>query len=239
MGSDRRLLIGCLDRTALAEVGDADSISALCDRAEHPVPSDVELTVAAVCIRPRFASLARDRLRDTPVAVACATGGFPTPDAPLSERLEQIGAAIDAGADEVDVPLNRFLLDEPDALRGELDAMRAAAGSCTWKAIIETGALEPEEIARAARAAIDAGADFLKTSTGMGPPGATPAAAQTLAELIATAGRPVGLKISGGIRGAGQATGYLDLVRSVLGPAWPAPATFRIGASALLDALLA
>jgi deoxyribose-phosphate aldolase len=239
MDADRRLLIACLDLTALGEDETDASIEALCERAQRPSPGDPGLTVAAVCIWPRLVPLARDRLGGSPVRIACATGGFPVPDEPLRQRMDKIRAAVDAGATEVDVPLNRFLLGEPDALVGELRATREAAGSATWKAIVETGALEPDEIRSAGRSAIGEGVDFLKTSTGKGPPGATPAAAETLAELVAEAGHPVGLKLSGGIRGAGQAVTYLGLVRAVLGDEWPTLATFRIGASALLDALVA
>ncbi len=236
MDADRQLLIACLDLTALGDDETERSIEALCERALHPAD---DLTVAAVCIRPQFIKFARDRLTSKQVRVAAVAGGFPVPDEPLPQRVEQIREAVDAGADEVDVPLNRFLLDEPDALVGELRATREAAGPATWKAILETGALEPDQIVVVAQAAIDAGADFLKTSTGKVAAGATPGAAQLLAERIAAAGRPVGLKVSGGVRGAGQATNYLDLVRTVLGRDWPTPAPFRIGASALLDALLA
>ncbi|MDP9184823.1 MAG: deoxyribose-phosphate aldolase [Actinomycetota bacterium] len=239
MDADRRLLVSCLDLTALGDGETEGSIAALCERAAQPSAEDDQLTVAAVCIWPRFLPLARDRLRGSPVGIACATGGFPVPGEPLEQRVDQIREAIDAGATEVDVPLNRFLLDEPDALRGELTATRGAAGDATWKAILETGALAPEEILTAGRAAIDAGADFLKTSTGKGPPGVTAEAARLVAEVIAEAGRPVGLKLSGGIRGAGRAADYLELVRATLGHDWPSPATFRIGASALLDALVA
>jgi deoxyribose-phosphate aldolase len=237
MNADRQLLTTCLDLTALGNDETERSIEALCERALHP--ADDDLTVAAVCIWPRFVTLARDRLTGTPVRVAAVAGGFPVPDEPLPQRVDQIRAAVDAGADEVDAPLNRFLLDEPDALVGELRATREAAGSATWKTILETGALEPDQIVVVAQAAIDAGADFLKTSTGKVAAGATPGAVQLLAERIVAAGRPVGLKVSGGVRGAGQATSYLELVRTVLGRDWPTPATFRIGASALLDALVA
>jgi len=238
MDADRRLLIACLDLTALGDDEDERSIEALCERAIGPFGDD-ELTVAAVCIWPRSVSLARDRLSATGVRVAVATGGFPLPDAPLPQRIEEIRRAVDAGADEVDVPVNRFLLDEPDALVGELRSTREAAGSATWKAIVETGALEPEQILVVGQAALDAGADFLKTSTGKGTPGATPEAVQLLADLVAGAERPVGIKVSGGIREAGQAGTYLDLVRVTFGRDWPSPRTFRIGASALLDSLVA
>jgi deoxyribose-phosphate aldolase len=173
------------------------------------------------------------------VRVACATGGFPVPDATLADRLRDIEDAVQAGADEVDVPINRFLLGESDALHDELDATRAAAGDAAWKAIVETGVLRPGETSFLADAAIEAGADFVKSSTGKGVPGVTPEAAAILAAAVRDAGRRVGLKLSGGIRGAGQAANYIELVRDVLGPRWPAPDTFRIGASALLAALVA
>jgi deoxyribose-phosphate aldolase len=236
---DRALLIACLDLTSLEDDEDDTAIARLCGRALRPVPEAPDLYVAAVCIWPRWLPLARGLLAGGPVRLACATGGFPVPDAPLGERLGQVEHAVTAGADEVDVPINRFLVDEPDALDGELAATRTAAGRATWKAIVETGALEAAEIRTLADAAIAAGADFVKSSTGKGVPGVTPVAAATLAQSVGAAGGPVGLKLSGGIRGVAQATNHLAKVRAILGPNWPAPARFRIGASALLDALLA
>jgi deoxyribose-phosphate aldolase len=239
MDDDRRVLIACLDLTALGDDVDDAAVEALCARAVRPLESDPALHAAAVCVSTPFVSLARRLLADTPVRVAAATGGFPVPEASLGERLDEIRVAVDAGAHEVDVPLNRFLVDEPDALVGELEATRDAAGGATWKAILETGALQPEEILVLARAATDAGADFLKTSTGFVQSGATPATVEALARFAAASPRAVGIKVSGGVRGAGQAANYLDQVRAVLGPEWPRRSTFRIGASALLDALVA
>ena len=239
MDADRALLIRCLDLTSLGDGDDANAIVALCARAAEPVRGRHDLTVAAVCIWPRFVSLARESLAGSPVRIACATGGFPLPDAPLAQRLDQIKAAVDAGADEVDVVVNRSLQDEPEALATELDATRAAAGPATWKAILETGALTPEGMRHLADTSIAAGADFLKTSTGKGPPGASPAAVAIVAERIVAAGRPMGLKVSGGVREVRDATDYLAMVRVTLGANWPTPATFRIGASTLLEALVA
>jgi deoxyribose-phosphate aldolase len=236
---DRALLIACLDLTSLADDEDDTVIESLCARAAEPVPSVPDLHVAAVCVWPRWVPAARRILRGSPVRIACATGGFPVPDAVLGERLHQVEEALAAGADEIDVPINRFLLDEPDALRGELAATRAAARDATWKAIVETGTLEPAEIQTLAIAAIAEGADFVKSSTGKGVPGVTPQAAAALAATVRGAGRAVGLKLSGGIRGVGQATNHLAQVRAILGPDWPAPSRFRVGASALLDALVA
>ena len=239
MDVDRALLIRCLDLTSLDDDDDAARIEALCRRGVEPVAGRIDLVVAAVCVWPRFAGQARDLLNACAVRVACATGGFPVPDEPLDRRLDQIRASVDGGAEEVDTVLNRWLLDEPAALAAELEATRSAAGDATWKAILETGALTSDGIRQAADAAIGAGADFLKTSTGAGAPGASPAAVSILLERIAAADRSVGLKVSGGVRTAEQAMAYLAQVRGILGPAWPAPARFRIGASALLDDLVA
>lgn len=239
MDPDREALIACLDLTSLDDDADGATIERLCDRAAHPVATEPDLHVAAVCVKPRWIPMARGALAHHAVRLACATGGFPVPDAPLGERLTQIEWAVATGADEVDVPINRFLVDEPDALRGELASTRAAAGGTTWKAIVETGALDPAAITRLAAAAIAAGADFVKSSTGKHVPGVTPDAAAVLAEAVRDADRPVGLKLSGGVRGVAQATNYLQLVRAILGADWPDPSRFRIGASALLDALVA
>jgi len=236
---DRALLVACLDLTSLAEDEDGSTIEALCERAVHPVVGRPELHVAAVCVWPRWIATAQRLLNGSPVHVAAATGGFPVPDAPLGDRLHEIEDAVAAGADEVDVPIARFLLNERDALSGELSATRASAGDAVWKAIVETGAVELSAVRALADAAIAAGADFVKSSTGKGVPGVSPEAAAVLAETIRDGGRRTGLKLSGGIRGLGQATNHLAQIRAILGRDWPAPSTFRIGASALLDALIA
>jgi deoxyribose-phosphate aldolase len=238
MDPDRRLVIACLDLTSLGDTDDDTTAAALCSRARRPLPDEPELHVAAVCVRPRFVALARAALEGSGVRVAAATGGFPDPSDPLARRLDEIELAIEDGAEEVDVVVNRRLLADPAALAEELAATRAAAAAATWKAILETGALTPDEIVTAARLAIDAGADFLKTSTGKGPPGATTASVETLAGVIGTAGRPVGLKVSGGVRTARDAMAYLGIVARVLGPHWAEPARFRIGASSLLGDLV-
>ena len=238
MDPDRALLIACLDLTSLGDADDQATIEALCTRALRPVPSGPGLSVAAVCVWPRFVPVVRAALGGSSVRVAAATGGFPEPVTPLGDRLGEIEAALAAGADEVDVVVRRELLGEPSALAAELAATRRAAAGATWKAILETGALATAEMVTLARLAIDAGADFLKTSTGKGLPGATTSAVETLARESADSGRPVGIKVRGGVRTLTDASAYLEIVRRCLGDDWPEPARFRIGASALLDALV-
>lgn len=239
MDAEHRLLIACLDLTSLGDADDDAAVEALCATGRRPTPTDPRLHVAAVCVWPRFVPLARRVLAGSGVRVAAATGGFPDAAGGLSQRLDEIVAAIDAGADEVDVVVNRRLLPEPHALAEELAAVRAATEGITWKAILETGALGSGELTTVARLAIEAGADFLKTSTGKGHPGATPAAVEALAGAIAASGRAVGLKVSGGVRTAEDAQRYLAIVREQLGDLWPDPTRFRIGASGLLEDLLA
>ena len=119
-----------------------------------------------------------------------------------------------------------------------LGAVRAETGGRTMKVIIETGELpDRAAIDRATHFAIANGADFVKTSTGKTPVSATPEAAEIVLEAIDVSGRPVGFKASGGIRTLADAATYLDLADAIMGPAWATPATFRFGASGLLDAL--
>jgi len=239
MDADARLLVACLDLTSLGDRDDTLTIDALCDRAVAPAPRDPTLRVAAVCVLPRFVPRARGALEGTGVRVACATGGFPDAASDLGDRLDEVRAAVRDGADEVDVVVNRRLAADAAALHTELEAMRSAAGAATWKAILETGALAPDELPVVSVAAIEAGADFLKTSTGKGPPGATMEAVAALASIVADAGANVGIKVSGGVRTAADAAGFLEVIRERLGTAWIEPSRFRIGASSLVDGLTA
>ena len=176
-------------------------------------------------------------------AVRFATvANFPHGGDDIAAAAEETAAAVAAGADEVDVvaPI-AAILDGDIGLVGELvEACRAAAGpGTTLKLILETGSLqEPAVITAAARAAVMAGIDFLKTSTGKAEVGATLEAAAALLAVIHEAGGRVGFKAAGGIRTAADAAGYLHLADAIMGPGWASPRTFRFGASSLLDDLL-
>jgi len=231
--------VTCLDLTSLGETDDETTIGRLVERAVTPVAADTTLHVAAVCIWPRFIGLAREALVGTGVRVAAATGGFPDPIAPRRDRLREIERAVAAGADDVDVVVDRRLLSTPSVLGTELAETRDAAGAAVWKAILETGALAPEAVEPLARLAIEAGADFVKTSTGKGYRGADPTSFEAVAHTVAKSRRAVGIKASGGIRSATEALRYLSIVRAVLGGDAATPGRFRIGASTLLDDLVA
>jgi deoxyribose-phosphate aldolase len=237
------LVVRCMDLTSLGETDTEDEISVLCGRAVRPDPDDPGVpAVAAVCVYPRLVPVARRRLDGTDVRVACATGAFPSGAATTHERVAEIRGALALGAEEIDTVLDHgALLGGHEAeVREQLESSREACGSAPMKVILETGALGSREaIARAACLAMDAGADFIKSSTGKITGGATLEAATVMIEAVraheAATGRRVGVKFAGGIRTAEAALEYLRVVGGVLGEAWLSPRLFRIGASSLLD----
>lgn len=232
----RRALV-CLDLTNLDESCDAAAVAELCRRAQTP-----EGSVAAVCVWPAFVGQAKAALRNTGVKVATVIN-FPTGEDDLDEAKGEARAAIFAGADEIDMVIPwRAVAAANDAtmVAGLLHEIKDITGAVPLKAILETGELrDPVLIGLAAEAAIAGGANFLKTSTGKTPAGATPEAARILLETIARLDRDVGFKASGGVRTVAQAAEYLALADEILGPGWAGPKHFRIGASGLLGAILA
>jgi deoxyribose-phosphate aldolase len=235
-----------MDLTALAGDETADTIVALCTTAVRPNPADASVpSVAAVCLYPGSVPVAVAELRGTGVHVAAVAGAFPSGVGPLDARLQEIHDVVAMGADEVDIVLNRmlFLQDREADAFDELVAARDAAGTAVLKVILETGELGSlDRIGQASMMAMAAGADFIKTSTGKVAVNATPPAARCMAEAIrdfyADTGRPVGIKVAGGIRRPDQAIGYARQVEETLGADWLAPERFRIGASSLLQEVL-
>ena len=232
-----RRVLPLIDLTSLTGEEDAAQIAALCRRARTPAGD-----VAAVCVYPRWAALAARELAETPVALAVVVN-FPAGAADPEGTRRETERAVADGADEVDVvlPYAAWLAgDEAGALAVVAAARAAVAAPRRLKVILETGRLErPEVIRAAALAAIDAGADFVKTSTGKLKPGATPEAARAMLEAIDARDGAAGFKASGGVRTVAQAGEYLALADELLGPGWATPATFRFGASGLLDDVLA
>jgi deoxyribose-phosphate aldolase len=230
-----RRAIGLIDLTDLADDHAPAGIDELCRRA-------AEHSTAAVCVWPEYVATCASQLRGTGVRVATVVN-FPSGDEPIDAVTAAVRAALADGADDIDV-----VLPYRAVLAGDVDqaaAMVAAVAELVeppklLKVILETGALtDPGVISSAAKLAIDNGADFVKTSTGKLRAGASLEAAVLMLDAIAGAGRPVGLKPSGGIRTFDEAMAYIDLADSVMGTGWAAPATFRFGASGLLDSLLA
>lgn len=230
-----RLALRCLDLTNLNDDCDEEAIRALAARAVTPHGS-----VAALCVWPRFARLARE-LAAPDVKIATVVV-FPTGEATDEEAMEETRHAVFEGADEIDmvIPYRELMEGRDSVVRSRIERVKRAAGDAPVKAILETGVLESAELMRrAADVAIDGGADFLKTSTGKVPVNATLGAAEILLSAIADSGRSIGFKAAGGIRTTSEAWAYLDIADRIMGEGWASPQTFRFGASGLLDALLA
>jgi deoxyribose-phosphate aldolase len=239
-------LLSMVDLTSL-EGSDTDArIISICEKARsfHLMGSHIP-DVAAVCFYPPFIALARHELRDTGIRVATVAGAFPSGQSPLSAKLEEVKFAVESGADEIDTVISRGKLLEGDLafVHDEIAAIRAACGKTHLKVILETGELHAvEHIRRGSQVAIEAGADFIKTSTGKVQPAATLEAffimAETVREYAQKTGKKVGIKPAGGISTADEALKYLNVLKAVLGPKWVDRDLFRIGASRLTDDLV-
>ena len=233
--TDARTALACLDLTSLNDADDAAAISALCARA-----LDVAGRLgapAALCVWPRFAAQARAAL--PPAIRVAAVVNFPAGGSDAVAAAAETRAIVAAGADEVDLVLPWRALRDGDAAaaRALVAAVRAACAGQTLKLIIESGELDrPALIHQACQIGLDAGVDFLKTSTGKMPAGATPAAARVMLQAIAAhpRGAAVGFKASGGVRSVADAAQYIALVREILGAAALTPQRLRFGASGLL-----
>jgi deoxyribose-phosphate aldolase len=227
--------IALLDLTSLNDDDTAETVRALCAKA-----LTARGPVAAVCILPAFIGVARKELAGTGVKVA-TVANFPEGDDDPFGAADQVQFAIDAGADEVDVvaPWRAHLDGDLEAAATLVAACAAAAPAGALKVILETGSHPGAAETRAlADAALANGAAFVKTSTGKTGPGASPQAARVLCEAVRDFGSG-GVKVSGGVRTAEQADAYVALAEEILGAGWATPDTLRIGASSLLDELLA
>lgn len=227
--------LACLDLTSLNDADTEATVATLCRRAVGPAGRGA---TAAVCVWPRLAAFARaelDAQGGHAVRVA-AVANFPDGGTDIDRAVRDTAAIAAAGAQEVDVVLPYRALDAAPAL---LAAVRREAAGLTLKVILETGELSDDAaITRACRIALDAGADFLKTSTGKVKVNATPQAAGLLLAAIAAdpaAAARVGFKPAGGVRTVADAAVYIALTAQHLGAAAVTPARFRIGASGLLD----
>ena len=240
------MAVRMVDLTTLEGADTPGKVRALCAKARRPDPADPGVPpVAAVCVYPDLVGICRAELAGSRVAVASVATAFPSGRASLAVKLADVADAVAAGADEVDMVIDRgaFLAGRYGQVFEEVRQVREACGSAHLKVILETGELATlDNVSRASWLAMLAGADFIKTSTGKVAPAATPPV--TLVMLAAVrdyaqaTGRQVGVKVAGGVRTAKEAIRYLVLVRETAGQDWLTPRLFRIGASSLLNDLL-
>ncbi len=255
-----RLAMSMLDLTTLEGKDSPEKVRALCRKAitpyEYPMDPPVP-SVAAVCVYPSLVAVAKQALRGSSVKVASVATGFPSGQYPLEVRLADVHDAVEAGADEIDMVINRgaFLAGRYDEVAEEIRQIKAACGEAHLKVILETGELETyDNVRHASDLAIEAassvpganeladGEVFIKTSTGKVAPAATMPVTLVMLEAIRdhflATGIRIGMKPAGGIRTAKQSLHYLVMVNETLGPAWMSPDLFRFGASSLANDLL-
>nr|WP_321454548.1 deoxyribose-phosphate aldolase [uncultured Cohaesibacter sp.] len=229
--------ISLLDLTNLNDDCDDAAIEALCARAKTFYGN-----TAAVCVWPRFVKKAKECLGGTTIKVATVVN-FPHGGENLAETLAETKASLADGADEIDLVIPYKAFKEGRRGFAESIVLRvrdAVPAPARLKTILETGELkEPDLIRAAADMAIEAGADFIKTSTGKVAVNATPEAAEIMMEAIAESGKPVGFKPAGGVKTLEDAGTYLAIAEKYMGSDWATPESFRFGASGVLDALLA
>jgi deoxyribose-phosphate aldolase len=240
------LAIRCCDLTTLEGQDTPGKVRGLCAKAVRPDPGDPAIpSVAAVCVYPNLVASAVERLAGSGVKVASVATAFPSGQSPLPVKLDDVAAAVAAGADEIDMVIDRgaFLSGRYGQVYDEIVAVKEACGAVHLKVILETGELGTyDNVRRASLLAVAAGADFIKTSTGKLPSAATLPVQLVMLEAVRDVyeetGRRVGVKAAGGIRAAKQAIQYLVQVHETLGPDWLTPDLYRIGASSLLNDIL-
>jgi deoxyribose-phosphate aldolase len=242
--------ISLIDLTTLAGDDTPGTVRRLCAKARRPVrreilaalgAADLQLTVGAVCVYHNLVPVAVDALAGTAVPVAAVSTGFPAGQTPLALKIEEIRQSVAAGAAEIDIVISRahVLTGDWAALYAEVAAFRAACGPAHMKTILATGDLATlRQVAQASLVCMQAGADFIKTSTGKESVNATLpiglVMVRALREYFEQTGARVGFKPAGGIRAAKEALEWLILMKEELPPEWLRPALFRLGASSLL-----
>lgn len=238
-----RLALSMIDLTTLEGKDSVAKIEQLCHKALHPCDDIADLPqVAAVCVYANHAAQAKALLKNSAVKVATVSTAFPSGNSSLAAKLEEVNYAIEQGADEIDMVISRgkFLQGEFNYVYDEIAAVKTACGKSRLKVILETGELSTlENVRLASDIAMDAGADFIKTSTGKIQPAATQAVTlvmlQAIADYFDKTGRRVGMKPAGGISTSKVALQYLVLLQETLGADWMKPHWFRFGASSLAN----
>ena len=240
-------IFNSIDLTTLKTTDSQQSVAKFTERVNSFEEDYGDLPpVAAICVYPNFVPVVRTTLDVSSVGVAAVAGAFPTSQSFIEVKVAEIGLAIEAGADEIDVVLNvgDFFDGDYESVCDDLDEMKHSCRSARMKVILETGALKTaRNIRDASVLALYSGADFLKTSTGKEYPGASLDACyvmcQCIREYYEKTGRAVGFKAAGGISTTEEVLKYYTIVKTVLGEKWAdSNELFRIGASRLANALL-
>ena len=234
---------GCIDLTTLTSMDSKESVWSMVDSVVNDYEGkrpDVP-NIAAICVYPSFVDTVKQVLTAQDVKIASVAGGFPSSQTFTEIKVAETAMAVMAGAEEIDVVMNLgyFIEEDYEALTDELSEIKDSCRDAKLKVIIETGALATaENIRKATILSIYSGADFVKTSTGKGYPGASPEAVyvmcKVLKEYAKISGRKVGIKIAGGVKTSEDAVRYYTIAKEILGKEWINRDLFRIGASSLI-----
>jgi deoxyribose-phosphate aldolase len=241
-----RLAVSMIDLTTLEGADTPGKVRHLCAKAVCPAPELPEVpSCAAVCVYPSLVGVTREALAGSGVKTASVATAFPSGQASLDVKLRDTEDAVAAGADEIDMVISReaFLAGEDNRVMEEIVRVKEICGDAHLKVIIETAELGSyDHVRHASMISMEAGADFVKTSTGKAASGATPGVVLVMLEAIRDygerSGRAVGMKAAGGVSNSKAALHMLVLVKETLGDDWLTPDRFRIGASSLLNDLL-
>ena len=243
----RKMAVSLCDLTTLEGKDTPGKVAYLCRKALQPAEAKYNVpSCAAVCVYPNMVRYARKFLGESsPVHVASVATGFPSGQYPLRTKLEEVRRVVSDGADEVDMVIDRcaFLAGDHAKVFDEIAATKEACGPAHLKVILETGELVTcDNVRLASEIAMQAGGDFIKTSTGKVSPAATMPVTLVMLEAIRdyffATGIRIGVKPAGGIRSSKQALHYLVMVKETLGDDWLTPDLFRFGASTLVNDLL-
>lgn len=237
--------LSCIDLTTLNSTDTLASVAAFTQKVnDFPKNCPGVSNVGAICVYPNMAKAVKETLKVSGVKIAAVSGGFPSSMTFTELKIEEARLAVAAGANEIDivVPLWAFLAGDFETVSAEISATKKAIGDAHLKVILESGVLTVDQIWQSSMLAIEAGADFIKTSTGKLPQAATPEAAFVMCLAIKQhfeeTGKKIGFKPAGGIVTPEDAILYLTIVQEILGDEWVNPELFRIGASRLANNLL-
>lgn len=244
--SNLKTLVSLIDLTSLNVDDNAKNIQDLCLKVNllpEALPSVPN--VAAICVYPSLIPVVFSNLSSRKVRISAAAGGFPASLTFIEVKIREIELSVEAGANEIDIvlPVGKFIEEKYEEVHDEITQFKEAAGKAELKVILETGALSGyKAVRKASLLAMDAGADFIKTSTGKIPQAASPDKFLVMAEAIQDfhlkTNKMVGIKAAGGISSPEDALIYFTIVKNVLGEEWLNNKYFRIGASKLLGNLL-
>lgn len=241
-----KLILSCLDLTTLSATDTVEKVQGMVNKVNHFQTNFSDYpNVGAICVYPALVATVRESLKVNGVDIASVTGGFPASQTFIEIKVAETSLAVMDGADEIDMVLGigEFLTGNLEKCFEDISEIKAACGTAKLKVILETGALKTaENIYNASIIAMEAGADFIKTSTGKEIDAASPEAAyvmtKAISEFTAKSGRKVGFKAAGGISTTEEALKYYTIVKENLGDEWLNNKLFRIGASRLANSLL-